>query len=188
MAKPVENRNQQLAETKRRENLPARRSLLSMSPREVLSASPFELFRRLSDEMDRAFEHWYRSPAEGAVWTPPVEIYEENNNLIVRAELPGLKKDEVKIEVADDGLVIHGERKSERETRKEGLYRSEWTYGEFYRRIPLPEEVDPEKAKAEFHHGILEIKMPIVESTKRREIPIEVRETEQHENGGGSRG
>jgi HSP20 family protein len=144
--------------------------------------NPFSLMRRLSEEMDRAFATslglpaWGRSssPAEIGTWNPAVEITERNNNLVIRAELPGLNKDDVKVEVTDEGLVIQGEKKREHEEKGRGFYRSEVSYGAFYRVVPLPEGIDPEKAKAQFNNGVLEVEIPIPESLqrKRREIPI----------------
>ena len=144
-----------------------------------LWTNPFSLMRRLSDEMDRAFASslglptWGRS-VEQAMWVPPVEVFERDNNLVVRAELPGMKKDDVKVEVTDDGLVIQGERKREHEEKREGYYRSERSYGQFFRAVPLPEGVDPEKAKAEFKDGVLQVEIPLPPSAQRkhREIPI----------------
>jgi HSP20 family protein len=153
-------------------------SLFSLSPRDFFSASPFELMRRFTDEMDRAFENWGLSRGswaggQTAVWSPAVEVFERDNNLVVRAELPGLNKDDVKVEVTDDGLVIQGERKREHEEKGEGFYRSERSYGQFYRLIPLPEGADAEQAKAQFENGVLEVAVPVPESQRRRRsIPI----------------
>lgn len=148
-------------------------------PHEFATFNPFSLMRRLSDEMDRAFASSFglwpgTATAETAVWSPPVEVFERGNDLVIRAELPGLTKDAVKVEMTLDGLVIQGEKKREHEERKEGFYRSERSYGHFYRLIPLPEGVDSEKINAQFKDGILEVTTPIPESMqrKRREIPI----------------
>ena len=145
--------------------------------------NPFSLMRRLSDEMDRAFATSFGLPTWGrsgldepqlATWTPNVEVKEQNNNLVVNAELPGINKDDVKVEVTNDGLVIQGERRREHEEKRAGFYRSERSYGQFYRVIPLPEGIDPDKAKAQFKDGMLQVEIPIPESMqrKRREIPI----------------
>ena len=94
-------------------------------------------------------------------------------NLVVRADLPGLNKDDVKIEVTDDGLVIRGERKNEHEERGEGFYRGERSYGQFYRLIPLPDDIDTDQMRADFSNGVLEITVPVPErEQRRREIPI----------------
>jgi HSP20 family protein len=93
---------------------------------------------------------------------------------LVTAELPGLTKDDVKVELTQDGLLIQGERKEEHEERQKDLLRSERRYGRFSRLIPLPEEANVEQAKAQFNNGVLELTIPIPEEKrKRREIPIE---------------
>src|SRR4029434_4314598 len=115
-------------------------SMFALSPSAVLSMSPFELMRRFTDELDRAFEVIGLARGAGGgeieMWTPSVEVFERDNNLVVRAELPGLDKDDVKVELTDDGLVIEGERKREHEERLEGGYRSEIEYGRFFRVAP----------------------------------------------------
>ncbi len=154
-----------------------------MSPRELFAASPLDLMRRFSDEMDRFFG----GGREGqVVWAPSIEIREKDNNLVISADLPGLSEDDVKIEATDQGLVIQGERKREEEKRERGYYRSERSYGRFYRLIPLPEDAKLENAKAQFNHGVLEITVPVEEGQrKRREIPIEA-EAKGRTSGGGA--
>jgi HSP20 family protein len=131
--------------------------------------SPFSVVKRFGEEMDRLFgdfgldRNWI-PPAltgeAGRTWTPQVEIFERDGELVVRADLPGLKKEDVKVELADDGLTIEGERRSEHEENGEGYYRSERSYGNFYRRLPLPEGANPDDATAKFHDGVLEVTMP----------------------------
>jgi HSP20 family protein len=143
--------------------------------------NPFSLMRRLSDEMDRAFASslglptWGRSAAqEQSTWVPALEVFERDNNLVVQAELPGINKDNIKVEVTGEGLAIQGERKSEYEDKREGYYRSERSYGRFCRTVPLPEGIDPEKARAQFKDGVLQVEIPLPPSAQRkhREIPI----------------
>jgi HSP20 family protein len=143
--------------------------------------TPFSLMRRLSDELDRAFATSFGLPTtwgsrgeEQNLWAPTVEVRQDNNNLIVTAELPGINKDNVKVEVTNEGLVITGERRIEHEDKRQGFYRSERSYGRFYRQVPLPDGVDAEKAKAQFKDGMLEVQIPLPESMQRRnrEIPI----------------
>jgi HSP20 family protein len=149
-------------------------SLFSLSPHDFFSVSPFELMRRFSEEMDRAFEGFGLSRGrlfgggETGIWSPAVEVFERDNNLVVRAELPGLSKENVKVEMTDEGLIIQGERKRESEEKGEGWYRSERSYGQFYRLIPLPEGANAEQAKAWFENGVLEVSTPIPESQRRR--------------------
>jgi HSP20 family protein len=154
---------------------------LSRSPEEWFTANPFTLMRRFSEDMDRMFsEAWggreFASRESGG-WAPPVEIRERDGQLIVSAELPGLNKEDVKVEVTSEGLVIEGERKREHEEERGGIHRSERTYGAFYRLIPLPEGANIEQAKAQFNNGVLEVRVPIPKSQeKTRQIPIEAGE------------
>ena len=133
-------------------------------------SSPFTLMRRLSDEMERIFEESWgprRLPRllhgfelGESRWTPNVEVFERKGELVVRADLPGLTKDEIKVEIADNDLVIQGERKEEKEQKEKGYYASERAYGSFYRSIPLPEGIKADEARAAFKDGVLEITMP----------------------------
>lgn len=167
----------------RRESWP---SLFSLSPREFFSTGPFELMRRFTNEMDRAFAGW-GGRGEGHVWAPAVEVQQKGDNLIVRADLPGMNKDDVKLEVTDEGLVIQGERKQEHEERHEGMYRSERSYGRFYRLIPLPDDAKFDQAKAQFNNGVLEVTIPAPQKQqRRREIAIEGGEKPRAAGGGGA--
>ena len=127
---------------------------------------PFGFMRRITDELDRAFG--LRPDLRGLpefyskAWAPDLEIFERDNKFIVRVDLPGMAKEDVKIEVTHDELTIAGERKVEKEEKKEGYYRSERTYGKFYRRVAVPEHVKAENAVATFKNGVLEIEMPAI--------------------------
>ncbi len=149
----------------------------SLMPSDFFSADPFSMMRRFREEMDRSFARFFggtESGSETGVWTPAIEVAQRNGQLQVHAELPGLKPEDVKIEVTDDALVIHGERKFEHEENKGGVYRSERRYGQFYREIPLPEGANVEQAKAQFNNGVLEVSLPVPEQkSNRRTIPIE---------------
>jgi HSP20 family protein len=145
--------------------------------RELMSY-PVDMLRRFRHDMDRFFEDFSTSVRTGdrqtlSVWTPRTEMLEREGNLVVRVELPGLQKDDVKVSVWNDHLVIEGERRQDEEMRGRGYYESEWRYGRFYREIPLPESVDADQVKAHFMNGVLEIELPQSESAKeRREVPI----------------
>jgi HSP20 family protein len=150
----------------------------ALTPRDIFTASPFELMRRFSEDMDRLFEgvgpRWAAMPEESTLWSPPVEVSEQDDQFVVCAELPGIRKEDVKVELTPLGLMITGERKRDQEERGEGFYRSERSYGAFSRTIPIPEEANLEQAKAQFEDGILKVSLPIPESKRqRREIPIE---------------
>jgi HSP20 family protein len=147
----------------------------SLTPADLFSANPFSLMRRMSEEMDRTFGSFFGQSGRGSgTWFPAIEVAEQNGQLQVHAELPGIKPEDVKVEVTNDSLILRGERKSENEQRSGGTYRSERRYGEFYREIPLPQGVSPEDAKAQFRNGVLEITVPIPErASNRRQIPIQ---------------
>lgn len=136
-------------------------------------ASPFSLMRRFSHDMDRLFEdfgfrpRFFETTVETGVWAPNVEVLEKEGKLIVRAELPGLTKDDVKVGVTDDVLTLEGERKQEKEEKREGYFRSERSYGTFYRAIPLPEGVKADAIVANFKNGVLEVAMPLVKEEKK---------------------
>jgi len=142
--------------------------------------SPFGAMRRFTDEMNRMFDDFafgrraggHAWPDAGLAWAPDVEVFQKNNELTIRADLPGLKKDEVSVEITDDAIVIQGERKHEHEERHEGMYRSERSYGSFYRIIPLPEGAMSDQAKAQFRDGVLEITMPAPPASKGRRLEI----------------
>jgi HSP20 family protein len=133
--------------------------------------NPFALMRRFTEEMDRAFTG---AGAEPDVWAPAIEVKQEGGKFLVSAELPGLKKEDVKVQVTGDALILEGERKQEKEEKREGYYRSERSYGRFYRSIPLPEGANLDKASAEFTNGVLEVAIPVPESKQKpREIPVQ---------------
>jgi HSP20 family protein len=148
----------------------------SLTPADFFSANPFSLMRRMSEEMDRTFGNFFgqTSGRGSTAWFPAIEVAENNGQMQVHADLPGIKPEDVKVEVTNDSLIIHGERKVEHEHKLGGAYRSERRYGEFYREIPLPEGVNPDQAKAQFRNGVLEITLPVPEQTSnRRQIAIQ---------------
>jgi HSP20 family protein len=115
---------------------------------------------------------------ELATWVPQIEIFERKGELCVRADLPGMTKDNIDVEITGNTLVLRGERRSEHEEEEEqGYYRTERSYGSFYRTIPLPEGIDAENAEASFRNGVLEITMPAPERGERRRL--EIREGEE---------
>jgi HSP20 family protein len=133
---------------------------------------PFTFFRQMSSELERMFETsgWpsFRFPAlrarttgEGPGWFPQVDVFEKDHRLITRIDLPGLTKEDVKVEVADGHLAISGERKAETEEKKENFYRCEREFGSFYRAVPLPEGMKLDDVKATFANGVLEVSIPL---------------------------
>lgn len=133
--------------------------------------TPFPPMRRLFEDMERMFEDvgpgvplpsfWrFSAPAKG-VWTPPAEMLEKDGTLEVSVDLPGLTPNDVKVEIREHELVIEGERKTEHEEKGEGFYRTERTYGTFFRAMPLPENAETDKAKASFTDGVLHVVIPV---------------------------
>ena len=153
--------------------------------------SPFSMLERFADEMDRILDDfgldrpspasrtgrsflrsWQGSSAWS--WAPDVEVFHRNDEFVVRADLPGLNKDDVKVDVTENGITIQGERKREHEEEREGFYRSERSYGSFYRMIPLPDGTITDQAKAKFKDGVLEITMPAPPEHVRRGRRLEI--------------
>jgi HSP20 family protein len=172
-----------------------------IAPREMaapmkLSTSPFAYMRRFAEEMDHLFEHFglqtgWRMPGfltqgrellrreAGFVpgeWSPQVDVLHREGQFMVRADLPGLTKEDVKVEVTDDAVTIQGERTHHKKEEAEGYYYSERSYGSFYRAIPLPEGADASKATAEFRNGVLEVTMPAPAQGTKKARRLEVRE------------
>lgn len=144
-------------------------------------ASPFKALQRFADEVDRMFDdfgfgrHWATPLSRETrveAWAPDVEVFQKNNELTIKADLPGLKKDEVSVDITDDAVTIQGERKREHQEEREGYYRSERSYGSFLRVVPLPEGAISEQAKANFRDGVLEITMPAPPASKGRRLEI----------------
>jgi HSP20 family protein len=143
--------------------------------------SPFRALQRMADDMDRMFEdfglgrRWARPfwrEARTELWAPDVEVFQKNNELTIRADLPGLKRQDVKVDITDDEICIQGERKHERDEEREGYYRSERGFGSFCRVIPLPEGAITEQAKANFKDGVLEITMPAPPAARGRRLEV----------------
>lgn len=139
---------------------------------------PFRDLFDLQKEINRLFDISFSrlpQPFTGEeTFSPAIELYEKDNEYIVEAELPGLKHDEIKVNVEGDVLTISGERKREKEIQRENVYRSERFYGRFVRRIALPEDVDLEKVKASYKDGILKISVPKSEKAKPKKIDVKI--------------
>lgn len=152
---------------------------------EEQATSPFAMMRRLSDDMERIFEDRWgvrRFPRllrglelPEVRWTPSIEAFERKGEFVVRADLPGMSKDNVKVEVSDGELVIQGERTEEKEQKEKGYYASERSYGAFYRALPLPDGVKADDAKATFKDGVLEIVMPAAKLPERHGRQLEIK-------------
>ena len=141
---------------------------------EVPTLNPISLMRRFTEEMDRLFGWGGRPRREADFWMPALEVTEHDGCLKISADLPGLRKEDVKVEVTKDSLILQGERKHTYREKHDGYYQSERSYGRFYRSIPLPEGANTDKASAEMVNGTLEISIPVPEvQTSRRQIPVQ---------------
>jgi len=140
--------------------------------------NPFRDIWNLPEEFNRLFWGLSRATPEeadaAAEWTPAVDVYEDAEALRIHAELPGLKKEDVKINVREGVLTLRGERKFENEEKKDNYYRLERSYGSFLRSFTLPNTVDPEKIQAKMKDGVLELVIPKKPEAKPKEIKVEV--------------
>ncbi|WP_035245340.1 Hsp20/alpha crystallin family protein [Desulfogranum mediterraneum] len=142
-------------------------------------AGPFE-------EMERYFDRFFRHPfalSPAVSWpgfdlagmdgmSPSVDIFAEKDELVIKAEMPGIKKEEVQVSISDNTVTISGEKKQEEKVERKDYHRLERRYGSFCRRFRLPEEVNSEKAKASFKDGVLEIRLPKSKTGKQKKITI----------------
>jgi|SRR4051812_38567784 HSP20 family protein len=148
---------------------------------------PFDLFtsevERLFDDfgfghglLSRPWSSGSRRQSASGAWTPQIEVSHQNNELLVRADLPGLKKEDVSIDITDEAITISGERRQEEESESGGYYRSERSYGSFHRTVPLPRGAISDQAKATFKDGVLEIRVPAPPEQVTRGRRIEIQE------------
>lgn len=132
----------------------------------------------LRDELDRLFETPFAEFTRGSqllsVWNPAVDLFEDKDNLIVTAELPGMKKEEIDVSLHDGSLSISGERKREEKFAEAESYREERFVGRFHRTLALPSAVDSTKVKAQYKDGILTITLPKAEDAKPKQIEVSV--------------
>lgn len=144
-------------------------------PTRLFDFTPFASIREFTKEMNKLF---YGKHGLGETWAPVVDVQRCDGNLVITAELPGLKKDEIKVEVTEGALVIEGERKKEHKEDHEGYHRYERSYGSFYRLIPLPENAKAEEIKADLNEGVLKITVPVPEAKKAvHQVAINATET-----------
>jgi HSP20 family protein len=130
------------------------------------------------DEMNRVFNEVFGRASNddstwfSGAWSPPVDIYETDDALVMKAELPGFGKDDIHIELKDHTLVIKGERKREDEVKEGSYHRTERVYGAFQRSFMLPTTVDQEKVKAAYKDGVLELRLPKVQAAQPKRIAV----------------
>lgn len=141
--------------------------------------TPFWPMRRLQSEIDRLFEEpfgaWLTPDGPFAeTWLPPVDVYEDKNNVLVQAEIPGMKKEEFEVYMSGENLIIAGERKAETEEKGPGMYRAERYFGRFHRSIPLPTPVDGSRIDAHYKDGVLTITCPKTEAAKPKQVEVKI--------------
>ncbi|MCF8111522.1 MAG: Hsp20/alpha crystallin family protein [Desulfobacteraceae bacterium] len=140
--------------------------------------NPWTTLPTLQDRINRIFDDMFPATGEGREdmglfeWRPTVDTYEKDNAIMVKAELPGVKKDDVSIDVNNNVLSIKGARKDEENVEDENYYRRERFYGTFQRAFTLPDNVDTDKIEASFKDGVLEVKVPKTEESKGKRIEI----------------
>ena len=125
-----------------------------------------------SREIDRVFDAFFGQTEQGRRWVPPIDLVEAEDHFVLKADLPGLSEEDVKIEVQDGTLTISGERKAEHEEREHGWYRIERSFGSFSRSLTLPEHVDASAISASFHDGVLDVRIPKPEERKPQRVEI----------------
>lgn len=135
----------------------------------------FDQLTNLRDEINRLFGETTQTGMSGAFnnWAPALDLYEDDESLIVRAELPGLKKEEIDVSLHENTVTISGERKSEKKYKDGETSREERTFGRFTRSLALPKQVDPSKVKAAYEDGVLTVTLPKAEEAKPRQIAIQ---------------
>ncbi|MBN1272120.1 MAG: Hsp20/alpha crystallin family protein [Candidatus Aminicenantes bacterium] len=151
----------------------------------IIRWDPFRDLVTLREKMNRLFEDAFTARGDerdlvASTWTPAVDIYETEQELILTAELPGMEEDDIEIRIEDSNLTLKGERKFEKETKEENYHRIERAYGSFYRSFSLPPHIDQEKIKAENENGVLKITMPKKPEAKPKNIKVlKVKEKEK---------
>lgn len=142
----------------------------------IVRWDPFRDLFGIKRDLDRFLGRWDDDEeASMALWRPAVDIYESEENMVLRAELPGMAKEDVKINVENNVLTLRGERKFDSEVKKENYQRIERAYGSFCRSFTLPTNIDKSKIEASFKDGVLEVTMPKSEEAKPKEIDIKVK-------------
>jgi len=151
-----------------------------------LVRDPFALMREMTSELERVFHepmwpslHWpslRTRPAVEAAWYPEIDVFEKDSRLVTKIDLPGMKKEDVKVEVTDGHLAISGERQRETEEKGKEFYRCEREYGSFHRAVLLPEGVKLEDVKATFADGVLEVSVPLPAKPEAKARTVEIQQ------------
>ena len=144
----------------------------------IVKVDPIREFAAMQDRMNRLFGNAYLRDEDTSVrgnWVPAVDIYEtEAHDLVVRAELPGMAREDIEVSVENSTLILKGEKKLDAAVKEENYRRIERTYGTFHRSFTLPNTVDATRISAEFKNGVLTVKLPFREEAKPRTITVDV--------------
>jgi HSP20 family protein len=142
---------------------------------------------REMEEMERRFDDlfswpslpalWRRAPSMEMVWAPAIDVFERDDRFVVRAELPGMKEEDIDVSVIGNRLIIKGERKAESEVETKDYYYSERSYGSFSRSMDMPSDVDAKKIKASYHDGVLEINLPKTLGVKPKKVSVSAKQS-----------
>lgn len=145
----------------------------------IVRYNPFHDLRTIQEQMNRLIDlAWNRESGEDireGAWQPPVDIYEDENSVIIKAELPDVDQKDIEVKIEDNTLILRGERKQDQTIKKENYHRIERFYGSFQRSFALPLTIDREKVQASCEKGILTIVLPKREETKPKQINVEVK-------------
>jgi HSP20 family protein len=178
------------------QSVPTRRSSPSsqMNRWDTSGFGPFAWMRQMQDQLDRAFSSiWSGSGTTSSWspdnvfgpsdWAPAIDMFQRGNDLVIRADIPGLSKDDITVDIADDQVTIRGERRYDHEEEREGVFRSERSYGSFCRVVPLPQGAIADSAKANFNNGVLEVVVQAPSFDVRRGRRVEIKEGSEKKQG-----
>jgi HSP20 family protein len=139
-----------------------------------------DMYRRFEDNIARPFLHsmWERIPEGVKAWAPSVDIFEKDDDLVVKVELPGLKYEDIDVSVSEDILVVKGEKEPDSGVKEENYYRSEIAYGNFYRSVPLPFSIDTKNIEAVYEGGVLYVTLKNALGAKSQKVEVRVKKGE----------
>lgn len=145
----------------------------------IVKYNPFGELRSIQEQMNRLLDlAWQRETGEElkeGLWQPPVDIYEDSESVVIKAELPDIDQKDIEVKIEDNTLTLRGERKQEKDLKKENYHRIERYYGTFQRSFALPHTINQEKVKASCERGVLTITLPKREETKPKQINVEIK-------------
>ena len=150
----------------------------------LVHRSPFSEMEEMGKSFESIFGPWLlhpsmrRWPIEETGWAPAIDIFDRGNNLVVKAELPGMKQEDIDVSVVGDTLTIKGERNAESEVKEENYYCNECSYGTFTRSMTLPSHVDSDRIEATYEDGVLEINLPKVPEVTEKKVRISTKKGE----------